>query len=235
MEEIGIHAVLRPLLAAADAPPWAPALEEELVAFLSRRGLRVEEEGGRRIAGLAIGRFDPDRAWAFVADHLAARCSRPLEELVAIGTLLATALRQAAGRGLADPASAAAAEAAVAELPRLDGLAKALRAPLQEGRPGRDLWERDPEAYARAMQRWESAQPLAREKLEGGFAVEEVQAATLLLRHPAREEAIELAVRPAAARLARPGDRLDVQLGRNGSGWFLTDVFATAAPRRTQP
>jgi hypothetical protein len=238
---VGISAALHPFLAERPSASrsLAERIEEEIVTFCSHRGLPVDEERGRRVALVPAGQLDPGLAWAFVADHLVTHVSRPVEDLCRAGRLFARALRAAGERGAMTPdharACAHAAEAAVAELPRLDQLARGLRATLGEGRPGRELWETDPEAYARAMQRWESQQPLAQEELEGGFVVDAVEEGAVRLYHRRREEPIELRLPPAIARLLREGDRLDVQLGRNREGWFLMDVWAAAAPAPRLP
>ena len=234
---VGISAALHPFLAQRPAASrsLAERLEEEIVTFCAHRGLPVDEDRGRRVALLPASQLDPGLAWAFVADHLVTHVSRPVEELCRAGRLFARALRDAGERGSIDPVLARAcghaAEAAVTELPRLDQLARGLRSLVGEGRPGRDVWERDPEAYAIAMQRWESQQPLAQEEVEGGFLVDRVHDHALRLDNPRRDgEPIELQVPPAVAWLAREGDRLDMQLGRNRDGWFLMDVWSAAAP-----
>ncbi len=239
---VGLSEALHPYLAERPAASRTAAerLEEEFVSFLAHRGLPIDEEAGRRVALLPASHFDPGLAWAFVADHLITHVSRPVEELGRMGRLFARALRAAAERGVMDAdrakACASAAEQAVAVLPRLDALARALRERLREGRPGRALYESDPEAYAREMQRWESQQPLAQEELEGGFVVEAVEERAVRLYHRRRpDESIELELAPAVTRLVHAGDRLDVQLGRNRSGWFLMDVWAAAAPGPALP
>ena len=236
---LGISAALRPYLAQrrAASRTLAERLEEELVSFCAHRGLPVDEEAGRRIAILPASRLDPALAWDFVADHLITHLSLPVDDVCRIGRLFARALVDAAGRGLVDReharAVADAASAAVQELPRLDQLTRTLRRGLVEGRPGRELWESDPEAYARAMERWESAQPIAREEREGGFVVVAVREHAVELRHRRREEAIELPLAGDALRLVHEGDRLDALLGCNSGGWFLVDLWAVAAPRPT--
>lgn len=238
---VGISAALHPYFAQrpASARPLAERLEEELVSFFAHRGLPIDEEAGRRIALVPASQLDPALAWSFVADHLLTHVSRPVEELRRAGRLFARALRDAGERGSMDPERARqcaiAAEAAVAELPRLDAVARGLRTLVAEGRPGRELYESDPEAYARAMQRWESQLPLAQEELEGGFLVDAVAASTVLLLHRRREEPVELRLPAELLRQLREGDRLDVQLGRNREGWFLMDAWAAAAPGPRQP
>lgn len=233
---VGISAALHPFLAQRPAASrsLAERIEEELVTFCAHRGLPVDEERGRRIALAPASQLDPGLSWAFVADHLVTHVSVPVDDLCRAGRLFARALRDAGDRGAMAPdvarTCAQAAEAAVAELPRLDQLARGLRALMGEGRPGRALWESDPEAYSLAMQRWESQQPLAQEELEGGFMVDAVDDHAVRLLHRRRDQPIELQLPPSLARLARDGDRLDVQLGRNRDGWFLMDVWAAAAP-----
>lgn len=209
-------------------------VEEALVDYLAHRGAPVDEVAGKRISLLPASSLTPTLAWAFVADHLLTHLSLPVERLEVAAHRFARALRAAAAVGSIDAATAevaaAAAEAARAELHRLDSLARHLRALPEAGRPGRELWKRDPAAYEAAMRRWESEQPVAREELEGGFGVASVDVHGLVLQHPRREETLELAVPPSIAALTRTGDRIDALLGRNGDRWFVMDAFAATSP-----
>jgi len=238
---VGISEALHPYLAQrrAASRTLAERVEEELVSFCAHRGLPVDEEAGRRIAVLPATHLDPGLAWSFVADHLITHVPCPVDELCKMGRLFARALLDAAARGLLDEVHARtcadAAILAVRELPRLDALIRALRRPLREGRPGRDLWEQDPEAYAIAMERWEASLPLAREELEGGFVVDRIDPRAVILVHPRREEPIELPLPGDALRLVREGDRIDALLGANRDGWFVMDVWSAAAPGPALP
>lgn len=238
---IGIGAALAPFLHERRVPNRAAAarLEEELVAFLERRGFPTDETAGRRIAVAPIAALDPALAWAFVADHLITRAGESVAVLQRIARLLAVGVRRAAAGGAlpADRADAVARAAirASAELPRLDRVAQLLRDRLAEGRPGRALYDRDPEAYARAMQRWEAQLPLAREVREGYFAVEAIDAGVVTLRHLRSGESIEIELPEVALRHLRPGDRLDLQLGRGAGGWFVRDAFSATAPAAPSP
>jgi len=141
MADRGIRAALRPYLEARSGRSAADAemLDEELLRFLSHRGLPVDEEAGQLVIAAPVDAFGPDLAWAFVADHLASRVSLPVVRLVRASRILGRALEDAAGRGILPVAQALAVvetlRAAAAELPRLDALARALKAEVVRGRP----------------------------------------------------------------------------------------------------
>jgi hypothetical protein len=240
-EPTGISAALRPFLDMRRAPNRQPAerVHEELVAFLDRRGWDVDEVAGRRVALAPLDALEPSLAWRFVADHLITRAPEPPETLCRMARLLARAVRDAGRRGLVDRdaahAIARAALRAAGELPRLDRAARSLRRALGEGRPGRALYEENPEAYARAMQRWESQLPLAEETIDGSFRVVSVDDRRALLQHHLRSEAIEIELPREVLDLLRPGDRLELEVGRNRTGWFVRDAWHAAAPEPKAP
>lgn len=213
----------------------ARRLQEELVSFLARAGLQVDEVGGVRVATEPVDSIDEALAWRFVADHLISRGAAPVATLCRMARLFALALRDAGRRGLLGREQARntcrTALLAAGELPRLDGAARALRDLLGEGRPGKELWEEDRDEYARAMQRWQSQLPLAQEELEGHFVVESIDAAAVHLVHRSREEAIELELPSPVLERLQMGDRLDLHLGRGRWGdWFVIDAYCVAAP-----
>jgi hypothetical protein len=236
MEPAGISAVLQPLLAGRStrAGEDAELLTEQLVAFLAHRGLAVDEVHGRQVIVAPVSELTPDACWAFIADHLIAHQSLPVARLTRMARQLARALGEAGERGAIAASRAqeleSAAAAATAELPRLDALARSMRALAEHGRPGRDLYARDRRAYAGAMEAWESSRRNEQE-LEGGFTVEAAYESDLELSHPGGLR-LHLVVPQHLAGLARRGDRLDMLLGRAGDRWFVLDAFTAAAPQR---
>lgn len=213
-------------------------LLDELTDFLARRhGIQVEEIAGRRMACLPVGAFTEALAWEFVADHLITQVSLPVRKLEEMARMFSRGVRALVAADTIDRQVGrrilSTLQEATRELRRLDGLSRGLRALPEEGRPGRDLYDSDPEAYARAMWQWESERPSAVEELEGGFFVTAVEEGRLDLHHLAKGEAICLSIPQVLARSFRQGDRIDALLGRGRFGWFVMDSFAVAAPRPT--
>lgn len=227
--------VIEPTLAAATGHTAADArlLEEQLATFASHRGLPVEDRGDRRVVVAPASVLTPALVFRFVADHLPTHVSLPVRRLGRVGRLFERTLFAAAAGGLLEPRTdAALTEAcrrAARALPRLDRFARALRAHVGAGRPGPELYQRDPDAYALAMRAWESSRPVAEEELEGGFVVQDVGDHRLALSHPALPSTVEVTVPREVIVQARLGDRVDAMLGRHRETWFFVDSFSVAA------
>lgn len=227
--------VIEPCLAGATGHTAADArlLEEQLATFASHRSLPVEDRGDRRVVVAPVSVLTPAMVWAFVADHLPTHVSLPVRRLGRLGRLLERALFEACSRGTLAPAADAAltdaCRRATRSLPRLDRFARALRAHVGAGRPGPELYQRDPDAYALAMRAWESSRPVAEEELEGGFVVQDVGELRLGLSHPSLPGTVEVAVPRDVLVQARLGDRVDAMLGRHRDTWFFVDSFSVAA------
>lgn len=211
-------------------------LGEELTEFLVRRlGVPVEEVAGRRIACLPLDRFSPELAWSFVADHLITQVSLPVRKLEGLAELLSRGIRAMARKHeIATESSRAivpSLQKATGELRRLDTLSRGLRALPSAGRPGRDLYDRDPVAYAQAMWQWENEQPSATDELEGGFSIVSIEDGKIEVRHHGDgSDSIPLEIPHTLVQLCRTGDRIDALLGKSRYGWFIMDAFAVAAP-----
>jgi hypothetical protein len=227
--------LIEPVLAGATGHTVADGrlLEEQLADFASHRGLPVEDRGDRRVLVAPLASLTPALVWRFVADHLPTHVSLPVRRLGRVGRLFERAILEAADRGLLAPALAGdlagACRRATRTLPRLDRFARGLRAHVAAGRPGAELYRRDPGGYAAAMRDWEASRPLADEELEGGFVVREVGPGRLVLSHASLPSTIEVPVPREVIVQAREADRIDAMLGRHRDEWFFVDSFAVAA------